>query len=226
MINFVNSYNKIKVSFKIIVFIFLLLLKIHPLSAQFIDSIKASLKQKPKFTFRFDNRNSFISNKSAVINGFKVGVEFAHTLRLGAGYHRLVSDFYKPQIIKSKSAVIDTIESELKLNYISNYIEYVFYKKNRWEFSCPLSIGIGNTRYEYLYNNTEFQRDKKIVVICETGVSGDYKLFSWIGIGMEAGYRLMLINNKAIDENFNSIIYVLKIKLFLSDLCKICKMSF
>lgn len=205
--------------FKIIVFIFLLLLKIHPLSAQFIDSIKASLKQKPKFTFRFDNRNSFISTKSPVINGFKVGIEFAHTLRLGTGYHRLASDFYKPQIIKSNSSVVDTVKSLLKLNYISNYVEYVFYKKNKWEFSFPLSIGIGNTHYEFLYNNTEFQRDKKIVVICETGVSGDYKLFSWIGIGMGAGYRLMIIDNKAIDENFNSIIFILKIKLFLSEIC-------
>lgn len=58
------------------------------------------------------------------------------------------------------------------------------------------------------------------MVICETGVSGDYKLFSWLGIGMGAGYRLMLIDNKAIDENFNSIIYVLKVKLFLSEIYK------
>jgi len=106
----------------------------------------------------------------------------------------------------------------LKSDAFYPHVEYVFYKKNRWEFSLPLSIGIGNTRYEYLYNNTEFQRDKKIVVICETGVSGDYKLFSWLGIGMGAGYRLMIIDNKAIDENFNSIIYILKIKLFLSEI--------
>ena len=92
----------------------------------FLDSILASLKHKPKFTFRFDNRNSFISNKNAVINGFKVGIEFAHTLRLGTGYHSLISEFYKPQIIKSNSSVIDTVESLLKLNYISNYVEYVF----------------------------------------------------------------------------------------------------
>ena len=49
--------------------------------------------------------------------------------------------------------------------------------------------------------------DKRFVVIYEPGISVSYKIFKWLGAGADIGYRMMLRNNPAIPEKFNSPIY-------------------
>ena len=98
---------KIKL-FLIICFLFFRVLNF----AQMMDDIRKSVQQSPKFSFRFDNRNSFISNSRAQITGIKLGIEFDDKFRVGGGFHEL-----KSELTKSKDILDTTVTSFLKLNY-------------------------------------------------------------------------------------------------------------
>jgi hypothetical protein len=52
----------------------------------------------------------------------------------------------------------------------------------------------------------------------EASLVGHYKILKWIGIGSGLGFQLMLKDNPAIMENFNTPVYSIKIKIFLGDI--------
>ena len=198
-----------------------LMIALSPISrAQIFDSIQDAIKNKPKIIFRFDSRNSFIDDSKAKIFGWKIGVEFNNLIRIGGGYNRLV-ERHDPSLDKVlyKENGVDTFTiAELQFNYISYFIEYVFFDTRHWEFSVPLQIGIGGSRYEYRGENGQLQEhNAKGVILFEPAVSMQFKITKWLGFGAGAGYRLMLLNNKAIEKKFNSPIYIFKFKIFLGD---------
>lgn len=186
--------------------------------AQLVDSIGEAVKSKPKFSIRLDNRYSFTATTPSKISGIKVGAEFNDKFRVGGGYNQLNSRLTRPVYIDSSGVIIDTVVSGLKMSYMSYFIEYVFFKNKRWEFSLPIQIGIGNTHYEYHYGLTKFRNNWSVIINYEASISGQYKIIKWVGIGAGLGYQLMLKDNPAIKENFNTPIYSLKIKIFLGDI--------
>lgn len=182
------------------------------------DSIQSSMDQKTKVTFRFNSRNSFITDRRARIFGFKLGVDFNNTLRMGGGFNILSSDLYREKIVMDSLGMPDTIASRLHFGYLAYYIEYVFYKTKRWEFSIPIQLGFGNSRFEHDYEGDKIIEHKKMVIVYEPAVSGQYRFFEWAGVGMDVGYRFMLLNNKAIQQNLNSPIYAFKLLIFIGPL--------
>lgn len=205
----------VKVAFCISILFFAFFMKVQ---AQLVDSIREAVKLKPKLSIRLDNRYSFAANTPAKISGFKVGVEFNDKFRVGGGYNILNSKLTKPVYIDSNNVIFDTAMSSLKMSYMSYFIEYVFFRNKRWEFSIPLQIGIGNTHYEYHYSSVKFRNNWSVIVNYEASISGHYKILKWIGIGAGLGYQLMLKNNPAIKENFNTPVYSIKLKVFLGEI--------
>lgn len=195
----------------------------HNSSSQLLDSIRYSIKQKPKFLFKLDTRNSFISNNTSRIIGWKIGAEFNERIRIGGGVSRL-SEKHSPsldKVIYDPSGLDTLVIAKLSFMYITYFIDYVVYRKNRWEISVPIQFGVGNTSYKYIDSSNVVQvLDKGLVLLYEPSIAGHYKLTRWFGLGFGAGFRLMLINNKNVDSKFNSAVYVLKIKLFLSEIFK------
>lgn len=207
--------------FKLKIVLFLsLLCSTSFVTAQVVDTIQASLQSKAKFTFKFDTRNSFIANSRAEIFGFKAGVEFGKRLRVGGGLNTLISNLYKDKYIANQNGFTDTISEKLSFNYWSYYVEYVYYKTKRWEFSVPLQIGIGDSRYEYIYEGKKTTENKKVVLLYEPSISAQYLIFNWLGLGTDIGIRFMLRNNRAIKENFNSPTYSFKVLIFYSEIYK------
>ena len=202
------------------IFLFLNFLLPRDAEAQFMDSLQAAVKEKPRFTFKFDTRNSFISNQRAEIFGFKLGVDFNKKIRIGGGLHTLNTALYKDKNLLSSEGIDTTVSMGLHFGYFAYYIEYVFYKTNRWEFSVPLQMGWGDSRYEYVFNGKKFVQDKKTIVVYESAVSGQYKFFKWLGVGADVGLRLMLRNNRAIPESFNSPIYAFKLLIWYGEIYK------
>ena len=199
------------------IFLFFFLTNVQ-LQAQFVDSISEAIKSKPKLSVRFDNRFSFTATTPSKISGIKVGAEFKDKFRVGGGYNLLNSTLSKDVYMDGDGQIIDTVKSYLKMSYMSYFIEYVFYRDKRWEFSIPLQIGIGNTHYEYRYGGFKFRNNWSMIVNYEASVSGHYRIVKWVGIGAGFGYQLMLKDNPAIEENFNTPIYVIKLKIFLGDI--------
>lgn len=207
------------------IFVLLFLFQVIISQAQFLDTIKACMHKKPKLVFKFDNRYSFVSNNSARIRGLKLGIDFGDKVRFGAGWHSLESSVVGEYPVDSMGIIIDTVPSFLRMSYVGFFAEYVLYRTKKWEFSIPVQFGLGNSRYDigglskmFPFMNKDQQLLKKTVLIYETNIEGHYKIIPYVGVGAGMGYRLMLINNNLISENFNSPIFIFKLKIFLGEI--------
>jgi len=203
------------------VFFGLVMLFILPIgaSAQFKDSIQASMTKKPKIIFKFDTRKSFIDNSNVTVFGWKLGVEFDKRIRIGGGFNNLTANHSENlDRVYFEENGIDTLGiGILNFGYFCYFVEYVIIHKPKWEISYPIQFGLGSSHYR-LYSETsgKVEMEKGSVLLLETAIAGHYKLTKWFGIGMGLGYRLMLRNNQGLDSKFNSPIYVFKLKIFLS----------
>ncbi|MCA6361779.1 MAG: hypothetical protein IM638_01960 [Bacteroidetes bacterium] len=186
-----------------------------------MDTLRNCINRKVAFTAMFDTRKSFINSQNARIWGFKFGADFGNRLTIGGGWNTHTPSISKPVFVTDSLGQPDTVQSFLKLDYISYFIRYVFYKSKRWKFSViPFQLGFGNSRYEYSYQSGPQVVGQRRVIIYETGISGSFKIFRWFGVGADLGLRVMLRNNKALSENFNSPIYSFYTIIYWSELYK------
>jgi len=199
--------------------IFLFLITTNSLFSQkdeFFEDISLAMKEKPRITFRIDSRNSFISNKLALISSVKVGLDYQKKIRLGLSFSFLRTDFYIDREIIEDSKE-QTVSSRLHLEYLSLFADYVFYKNKKWEFNLPIQLGGGYNYLKYKSENKKYITDKSFIIIYEANINGMYKLFKGIGVGAGTGYRIMLLGNPSIKKHFTSPIYIFRVKLFPYD---------
>lgn len=190
-----------------------------------LDSIRLSFNQKWRFVVGVDSRNSFISNERAEILGLKLGVQFGKKIEIGISGHLMNgrnSHFYKNYAVTSPSNTTEIVKAQLKLFYVAYYAEYIFFNSKYWKFSVPLQLGMGRSSYLYSYNRKNVRTDRHLVLIYEPIIATEYKIFRWLSATAEVGYRIMLINNPAIKENFNSPTYSLGASISFTELYKRC----
>ena len=168
------------------------------------ESIKISLQERPKFYISLDNKNSFISNRSGWFLGAKVGLEYNYIFRYGLGFYALYNQKYATYVNGIKES-----EEYLSFNYGTIFGEYIFKSHKKYDFSLPISLGFGSS-WTGNYSDSE---DKYLVILYEAQLIGTYYLFKFLGIGAGVGYRIMLLNNPHIDEQFTAPIYSIKVKL-------------
>jgi len=203
-----------------VLFVLLILCIGSPSSnAQFMEEVQNSMTKKPKIIFKFDTRKSFIGNSNVTVFGWKLGVEFDKRIRFGGGFNSLTGKHSSnlDKVIYAENG-IDTINiGILNFTYFAYFVDYVLISKPKWEISYPIQIGFGKSSYSYTDENSgPIKLNPGSVILVETAITGHYKLTKWFGIGMGVGYRLMLQNNKNLDKNFNSPIYIFKLKIFLA----------
>jgi hypothetical protein len=178
--------------------------------AQFIDTLQNVINRKGTFSFSFTSHNSFITNYTADIFGFAVGVTFGKKLTIGGGFNSLNSLITKKKIIDE-----DTIKENLSFAYFSYFIQYTKSITKHWKlYLTPFCIGLGGSSYQYTYKGVSVTENSRTVVPFEPSVEIDYNFNKFIGLYTQVGYRLMLISNPAIPENFNSPIYSYGIALY------------
>jgi len=193
-----------------IFFVLLLQFFVGNSNAQFLDSIKTSFNYKPTVDFRIDTRNSFITHFYARIIGIKLGLDFNKTVKVGVGYNWLSSEIYKQN---------DKNNAQLKFWYLSPYLEYTFYRKEKWELSIPVLLGFGSSFYERINSTGHLViTDKHFMTLYEPYMTGQYKIIPWMGLGFGVGYRLIIIGSKESYSQLSSPIYVLKIKVLLGEI--------
>jgi hypothetical protein len=182
------------------------------------DSLRHVLRNKAVPTAKIDTRNSFVTGRSAKVYGMKAGVSFGKILTIGIGYNWIGTDL--PESIKENGM---TFESQIKLRYVAPFLEYSFYKKGNWEVSVPVQLGFGKSFHQYKLGNEKFKTNVGRVVLYEPGMTFEYKIFNLIGVGAGLGYRIMLKNNKEIEQQFTSPVYVIRIRLIFDELFKQAK---
>lgn len=174
------------------------------------------LQEKPKVSFSFDNRNTFMLGQNANIVGIRAGLEFNERVRIGAGIYGLNTDIPRMIIIPHDSIGIppDTLLSQVGFSYLSLFTEYAFFKSKRWEFAVPLYLGLGSTSYRA----GSYEYRKATVSLLETSLYGQFYVFSWLAFHAGAGYRLMLNTNPAVSGRFSGPVYTLGVKVYFGKL--------
>jgi hypothetical protein len=188
--------------------ILLFLLPVFSAHAQFMDSLHVAFNGHKSFDFRFESRNSFVDHGRVEVQSLKFGVTFGRKLSAGGGYSWLKTKLFDDYRIHDDDLNMDvTVKRRVKLNYFCYYVDYIFYKSKRWQYSIPTQFGTGFMQFEYAYKTPEIQKSKYLVFLYEPGVNVKYKIFTWLGLGGTVGYRLAFKNNKALGKKLNSPLY-------------------
>lgn len=169
------------------------------------DSIYKSMHGRISLGGGLDSRSSFISNRQAHIWGIKVAAEFGELVQLGIGYNRLDDDLERKIHFVNSAFENDSANAVVKMDYVSWYARYVFYRKGRWKFSViPFQFGIGRSRYMYEVTTQKIYAYKKPIIVYETGFSVSFRVCRWLGVGGDVGIRYMVKKNPYIPDKFNS----------------------
>lgn len=178
----------------------------------FEQELRNAISKKPTFEFKIDSRNSFISRTNARVVGFKVGIQYDHKLSFGLGYNQLWSNIERTSLIGGNFQ-----NTNLKFHHFSPYTEYVFYRDDHWELSIPVQFGLGST-YQMIQGDENKKYNRKFVLSYEPAITFQYRFLKYCGAGLGIGYRLMLIDNPSIDEQFTSPVYLIKFRVYFEDL--------
>jgi hypothetical protein len=191
-------------------------------------------RNKTRFVFNFDTRNSFIRGEKVFSLGAKLGIEFHKNWRVGVGVYfmprPLILDAVPPK--NSPTPILPITQTRTLFNYFSVYGEYILFQNKHWEFSAPLALGFGNVQTWDLDSNDFAVRPvrKRKVVLLEPSLSGHYRFFSWVGIGAGLGYRRIIATEGHLDildnrftRNFDSTFWNVRIKLFPSEIYNVLK---
>jgi len=175
--------------------------------AQYTDTLRKAFMGPRKLDIGFDSRNSFVDNKRVGVYSIKLGVVFGKKIAMGMGYAWLNSrtpvfetyKFYDKELKKDTS-----VDKRLTFNYVRGYINYIYYKSRRWEFSIPIQFGIGKLGFKYKYDGVEVKNDEGYCLLYEPEVDVKCKVFRWLGVEGDVGYRFLFKGNKVIKNTFNS----------------------
>jgi hypothetical protein len=177
------------------------------------DSLRHVFKQRITPSFKFDTRNSFITGNSTKVWGIKGGVSFGKRLSLGIGYNFIGTELIQDVIVNGEQK-----EADIRMHYVAPFIEYSFYQRGPWELITPIQLGVGNSFLEYSTQEGKRAMNKARVVLYEPGMAFEYKILKILGVGIGVGYRIMLKNNRAIDQQFTSPVYALRVRLIFDEL--------
>lgn len=205
------------VAVKAFAFIAILFLSLS-VKAQFLDTFKVFMRSRPSIDARLESRYSFFSNTATKVSGVRLGLSFRRKLRVGIGYSWLdgdVSDKLKRPGLYGNQI---TVNNYLKFHYICYYADFVFYKNKRWQLSVPIQVGTGQAWFQYYYNGQTIKSKKHFLLIYEPGISTQFKVFKWCGLGFDIGYRFALKNTNNVGDKLNSFAFAPKALIWLDQL--------
>lgn len=187
------------------VYIFLFVVFSVLVKAQYLDSLHEVFHHKSSIDARLESRYSFINNQIISVTGVRLGVAFQRKLRIGGGLSWLKSNYetrFYPVNIYGKR---DTLIRYLKFGYLCFYIDFVFYKAKHWQLSVPIQAGAGML---WLQRGTQYNlygTDRKyFLALYEPGITAQFKVFKWFGLGADVAYRFSLKNNKKIRKHYDA----------------------
>lgn len=201
---------------KLLVILFIVFFQF--VNGQIFDSLKVAFQKKPGIDVGLETRNSFLLNDTVKFRGIKLGVSFGKKIKIGLSYNWLKSNIYN-QVSYFYDSSRDTTKGYFKMAYLSIYTKIVYHKNKRWEYSTPLQFGYGSSWIQQSsklsFKNQQF---KKNMIVYEPTVSVQFKLFKWLGIAGNIGYRFVWHKDEKIINHLNGPIYVLNINFMLEQL--------
>lgn len=181
--------------------------------AQLLDTLQDLFKHKYSIDARLESRNSFIDNQLVSVSGVRLGLAFQRKLKIGGGISWLKtqgSGWLKSNIKKDFYSTnpfgkTDTISKYLKLAYFCLYADFVFYKTKRWQLSVPVQVGLGSLWFQEEKSYVFRKRDEKyFLFLYEPGITVQYKVFKWAGLGTDVAYRFAMQDSKQTGKRLSS----------------------
>jgi hypothetical protein len=176
-------------------------------TAQYMDTLRTAFSGRKTLDVGIDTRNSFVDHNRIGVQSVKLGVEFGKKISMGLGYAWLNNStpildnfkFYDGDLKKDT-----TISKRLTFNYLRFYVNYIYYKSRRWEFSIPIQAGVGKLGFKYNYKGETKKTDEGFCFLYEPEIDVKFKIFRWLGAEADVGYRFMFQKSSFIKNTFNS----------------------
>ncbi|MBC7642188.1 MAG: hypothetical protein H7174_07605 [Flavobacterium sp.] len=170
-----------------------------------------TISKKWKFAFQLDNRFSSIRNNEITIFGAKFGIQYKKLTRFGLGASFIVN----PVTIEYFNKKLKTQETNtINFWYLSLFNDWILYKSNHWECFITEQIGYGKPKFSKEVNSNIVANVNIGLIVNEISGQADYKLNSWLGAGLGAGYRNILNQNTQLKNTFNAPIFIGKIIIY------------
>lgn len=185
---------------------------------QFLDSLTAAIHQKPTLDANLQGGSSFITNQRVKVSGVRLGVSFEGKLRIGGGYSWLAAPVYRDKTIFNSDGSSEKVKEYLKFGYFCYYVDFVFHKTKRWQLSVPLEVGMGLSHLEYMHNSVTHRSKDYLLLLYQPGIDIQFKIFRWVGLDADVGYRFALKNNHYIGETLNSPTYSFGVLVWFDEL--------
>ncbi len=209
VIEILKFHRKIRSFLRIFCLLSLITTEANAQTIALSDTLKKCLHEKPQLTAKWDTHNSFITGRSIQIQSLKAGLVFHQKLSLGVGFHWVNSRNFQEYVLNGFKD-----SSPIRMRYWSVFGEFVFYQNKKWLGVIPVQIGIGKS----FLKKGDDRIFENSVCLYEPSISMEYKFSPWVAIGAGYGYRIMLKNNRAIDQNFYAPIYVLRARILFDEL--------
>ena len=197
------------------------------LKAQLLDTLQDLFRHKYSIDARLESRNSFIDNQLTSVSGVRLGLAFQRKLKIGGGISWLKTEgsgWLKNNIRKdfyytNAAGKTDTISKYLKLAYFCLYADFVFYKTKHWQLSVPIQIGLGSLWFQTQKTYTFRKSDQKhFLFLYEPGITVQYKIFKWAGLGTDVAYRFAMQNSKLTGKRLSSPSLTFKVLFWFDQL--------
>lgn len=105
---------------------------------------------------------------------------------------------------------------KIRMHYGGPFAEYSFYRKGPWEATIPLQVCWGKSSIVWSDGDTRRRGLTGAILVYEPAMTIEYKVLGLIGVGGGIGYRLMLMNNREISQQFTSPLYLIRLR-FITD---------
>lgn len=178
------------------------------------------IKKRVSLDLRFETRNSFAGTDYVFFWGTKIGIDLDRKVKFGFGYSWLQSRYLSDRFDPEQYAT--TRGAQPRFRYYSAYMEYDFYTEGRWEFSAPVELGFG---YSFYRNDDVSKMGRGANLLTIFGLNTTYMFSKWVGFGVGVGYRVLLLQNKRMDDRFSAPYYQVKLKIGFSEILRLIKRS-
>lgn len=188
-----------------------------------VDTLKRDLNehpQKPAFIAETDQRFTFFSdtrseqNRPTQVNlwGARAGVLFPSNIKIGVGYYFTYQNLNESERRWREFKLLDR-----NIRFATLYAEKYWYRREHWEFSTPLEVGWGFSRYS-LQNMATGEQEDRVAHSIPIGLGaifavklpplGPVRALRWFGLSFLTGYRFSLRRDfPASPINWNGVFY-------------------
>jgi hypothetical protein len=177
------------------------------------------IKKRVNLDVRFETQNSFAATEYVFFWGLKLGIDLDRRVKFGFGYTWLQSRYFSDRFDPDKYPSTNRM-AQPRFRYYSAYMEYDFYKEGRWEFSAPVEMGFG---YSFYRNDDVSKMGRGFNWMTIFGLNTTYMFSKWVGFGVGVGYRIVLLRNKQMDDQFSAPYYQVKLKIGFSEILRLIK---